>query len=300
VFQDGVANGVPALAAIPVGQRVDIAGQPIANGAVITDCTVPTSLDATLATATTAYPTQPLPGFVRMQTTTAQGTVASSTAGTATVNLLQLGPFDPTLAPFSLANAGSFNIGTGSLVLPTPPAAGTLPTGLQQVLTFTGNPAVQGTSPPDFTASAVSANPTELIIEWWAQPTAGGTPTPFTNVSGTGATGTGLQLNGADPKISRAVLQTGPTSIPLTSLPGGTTFPTIMTTDGTTTFTVGNTTDGVFQFMNLAAFEKEVSRIMAASTSTATLNFFKLVAQGQCTDATCATFNATRVTLVAQ
>jgi hypothetical protein len=298
VTQDGVAGPALTLASIPVGQQVDIAGQPItSDGTLIGDCTPPGSLDATLANATAAFPTQPLNGLVRLQTNTAQGTLISSSAGTTTISLLQLGPFAPLNPPYMLdstTNPAAYAIDTGSLNLVN--AAGQAATA-GTVLTFTGNPATPGTAPPNFHASAVAPNPTELIVEWFPSPTVGGNPHPFAEVTATVNASPGPNLTIDKTNISRNVLKTGPTITDLGTLPA---FPVIATKDGTTTFTVGNTSDGLFQYNDIASFEKEISTIMAASSSSSVLAFAKLVAQGQCSDANCSTFNATRVTLVAQ
>lgn len=291
VVRDTGAGPAPGLSSVSVGQKIVVTGQPFdADGNLALSCLdvpVPTSFDATLTAGTAAYAATPIAGTLRLQDSSIWGTLNSATPGSAQLNLVQLGVFSPPVFDFTGTNSSptAYVVDTGATDL-SQQAPGSL-------LRLYGSPTPFGSAPPDFTASAVTT-PTQqqLIVEWWNPPTTTGAVQPFTNVSSTGGTGATLLLDSAEPRLTRHVLLQGLASTNITTLP------TIAPVSGAT-FAVGNAVIGESLYSDVAAFEAQVAKLMAASTSTSTIAFTKLVAVGQF-DATSNTFNATQVMLAVQ
>lgn len=267
VTQDGTtpASGTTlSTQAISVGSQIDAVG-------VGTNTTSAVTLDATQ-------------GLVRLQSTPIWGTLNSGTVGSATLNLLSMGPVAASALSFagtgtSSANdavAASYTIGTGTAD-ESAITAGTL-------LRADGFPAPFGSAPPDFNATAVtpaSSEPADLIVKWSGS---GGTTAPFTSNDSTS-----LVLNLAN--ATTAVVVVGPQCasgqgcIPGTALTG---TPAITIT-GANQFGIGNATKGVSVFSTPGDFVTSLTSTLNGSTAV-----FGVVAIGSYDPAT-NTFTASRV-----
>ncbi len=266
VSEDGVAASGLTTQSISIGQKIQASGLGTVSGSTLT-------VDATS-------------GHVRLQMTPAFGTLTSGTVGSATLNLLEIGPFAPSTFHFSGtgtssandANPASYTVNIGSIDASTL-AAGSL-------LEPQGFVSPFGSAPPDFNAASLTdlANgPTTLIVEWTA-----GTPAPFTS-SGSA----GLVVNLLNSAITTAIMRTGPQSVALSSLPSS---PTIVpgcpsTCSGNSEYAIGNMTNGITVFNSASAFLSGLSSTLNGSTAV-----FKLVAIGTY-DSTSNTFFTQRMDL---
>jgi hypothetical protein len=255
VTQDGSPTPVSAQA-ISVGQRIAAVGV----GSVSSSTTV--TLNATA-------------GWVRLQSTPVWGTLSSGALGSATLDLLEIGPYAPATFNFAGtgsvsandANPASYLLGTGT-VDESATAAGTL-------LRADGFVAPFGSAPPDFVATDVAPGTSEesdLIVQWST-----GSAAPFTSYDSTSLV---VNLSGA----ALAELVTGPQSTPLTGTPS-------ITISGGRQFAVGNATSGISVFDSAAGFAADLTSTLNGSNKV-----FKLVAMGSYDPAT-NTFTATRVDL---
>lgn len=258
VTRDGTAVSGLSIQSISVGQRIYATGQ--------ANLTCPGTLSSTASLTLDATS-----GEVRLQPTTLWGTLVSGTTGSATLDLLQLGPYGPGQFTFagtgitsgSDANPASYVVDTGTTD-ESATASGTL-------LKAGGIVSPFGSAPPDFTASAVTpgtSTPSTLIVEW-----TGGTTSPFTTYGISG-----LVVNLGNSSIGTAILRTGPQTTQLSSLPSS---PTILpgclsgTCTGNAEFAIGNAAKGISEFSSASAFISGLT-----STLNGTNAVFKLVAIG--------------------
>jgi hypothetical protein len=280
VSADGNANVTPALSSVSVGQFIDVAGAVT----YLTDgSTNPASLDATL-------------GQIRIQPTTLWGTLNSTATGTADVDLLWLGHYEPNNFTFTGtgssgggdATAANYAINTGSLAVPTSPAGALFP-GLLQIV---GTANTFGQGPPYFNATAItdaSQLPQQIILEWSGT----GSSTPYTAA----ATASGLSVNLNDANLAPGVagalhvLRSGPQNIDVNTLtnpnPGVLTI--IPSTAAGSQFTIGDITNGLFVFNTPSDFAAKVVAVTSSTYPT-----YKLVATGQY-DPTTGSFTATNI-----
>lgn len=253
VTQDGSLARV-STQAISVGQRIDAVGV----GTASSSTTV--KLDATA-------------GWLRLQSTPVWGTLSSGAVGSATIDLLEIGPYAPASFDFAGtgsvsandANPASYQLDTGT-VDESATAAGTL-------LRADGFVTPFGSAPPDFLATDVApgtSGETDLIVQW-----TGGTTAPFTSYD---STSLALNLSGAG--IAEVV--TGPSSTPLTGAPG-------VTISAGRQFAIGNATNGISVFETPGGFAGGLTSTLNGSNKV-----FKLVAIGSY-DAATNTFTANRV-----
>jgi len=264
VTEDGTTGTVLSTQSISVGSQIDAVG-------VGTNTTSTVTLDATS-------------GLVRLQSTPIWGTLNSGTLGSATLNLLSMGPVAASAFNFagtgtSSANdavAANYTIGTGTADQ-SAITAGTL-------LRADGFPTPFGTAPPDFSATAVtpaSSQPADLIVKWSG---GSGTTAPFTSYDSTS-----LALNLAN--ATTAVVVVGPQcesgqgcapGTPLTGTPA-------ITITGANQFGIGNASNGVSVFSSPGDFATSLSSTLNGSTAV-----FGVIAVGSYDPAT-NTFTAARV-----
>jgi len=264
ITQDGASVPSVPPQAISVGSQIDAVG-------VGTNTATSVALDATT-------------GLVRLQSTPIWGTLNSGTVGSATLNLLSMGPVAASALNFagtgtSSANdavAANYTVGTGtadeSAITP-----GTL-------LRVDGFPTAFGSAPPDFTATAVTpatSEPADLIVQWAGS---SGTTAPFTSYDSTS-----LALNLAN--ATTAVVVVGPQcesgsgctpGTPLTGTPA-------ITITGANQFGIGNATNGVSVFSSPSDFATSLTSTLNGSTAV-----FGVVAIGSY-DPASNTFTASRV-----
>lgn len=287
---DGVANVTPTLSSISVGQVITVLGLSSNNGVTVD----PTALDATGSVIPGAH--------VRIQNTPLLATLGSAaSAGTATVNLLTLDDYEPTLVDFT--GTGTPNADPANYVITTPTdLTGTAP---GTVLDINGMTAAFGQGPPYFTASSVTPDTQqELIIEWAGS----GSTNPFAVVNQNGiavnladaalttpstakvGTPTGRAVIVQGPKQNYDLLQANPPPNP-TQL-----MISFNTTDAQhpPVFGVGSIAVGSYMDTNAGDFASHTQTV-----SNGTLPIMKLVAYGQY-DPTSGTFSATRITINAQ
>jgi hypothetical protein len=266
VTEDGVAAGGLSSSSISVGQQITVAGQVVTNSAGAI-----TQLDATV-------------GNVRLQPTTAWGTLNSASPGTASLDLLSLGSFAP--SGFAFAGTGrttyqsptTYELSTGALNESAVPA-GTL-------LEATGIVTPFGSAPPDFAAMTVAPGTStlqQLVVEW----TNGGSAKPFTSIHSTGLT---VDLQNADLSTTRYI-RTGPTTVDLTTLPATPLITTTGANPNNLVLALGSAslTSGVSIFNDAARFATALNTALNGSNKA-----FRLVAYGQY-NATTNTFVASRI-----
>jgi len=263
VSQDGVLASGLSPQSVSVGQRITVSGQ----GS--TDSSGNITLDATS-------------GQVRLAQTPIWGTLNSAAPGSMSLNLLSLGPFEPTVFDFTGTGTpapndpvpASYAVNTGALD-ESGVAAGTLLETFGVVTPF-------GSAPPDFTATTVtpgSSTVQELVVEWEN----GGSANPFSSASSSG-----LVVNLADPNLSSTIryIATGPTRQDLTTLAAS---PTIVYASGTPlTLALGNAV-ALKVFNSASSFASAL-----ASTLNGTNLVYRLVCVGQYASAT-NTFTASQV-----
>jgi hypothetical protein len=288
---DGVANVTPNLSSISVGQVITVLGLSSNNGVKVD----PTALDATGALVPGAQ--------VRIQNTPLLASLGSAaSASTATVNLLSIDHYEPTLVDFT--GTGSPIATPANYVITTPTdLTGTAP---GTVLDINGTTTAFGQGPPYFTASSVTADTQqELIIEWAGS----GSPNPFSVVNQNG-----IAVNLADSALTttssatvgtptgRAVIVQGPQQeydLLHTNQPPN---PTQLIVQFNTAdaqhppmFGVGSVAVGSYMDTTNTADFADRTQIV----SNGTLPIMKLAAYGQY-DPTSGTFSATRITINAQ
>ncbi|HVS77163.1 MAG TPA: hypothetical protein VHE11_09525 [Steroidobacteraceae bacterium] len=258
--QDGTAGVTPTTQSISVGSQIDAVGFGSTNssGAL--------TLDATQ-------------GFVRLQSTPAWGTLTSGAAGSATLNLLAMGPVAASGFNFAGTGTSSANdavasayavdtAGAGAQADQSATPAGTL-------LRVDGIPAPFGAAPPDFAATAVtpaSSEPANLVVEWSGGK---GTTSPFTSYDATS-----LALNLANATTAEVVV--GPQPTQLTGTPA-------ITISGGKQFAIGNVANGISVFSAAGNFASDLTSTLNGSNSV-----FRVVAVGSY-DAATNTFTASRI-----
>jgi hypothetical protein len=288
---DGVANVTPALSSISVGQVITALGLSSNNGFTVD----PTAFDATGTL---------IPGAqVRIQNTPLLATFESApSASTATVNLLAIDHYEPTLVDFT--GTGSPIANPASYVITTPlDLTGATP---GTVLDINGMTTAFGQGAPYFTASSVAVDTQqELIIEW----AGGGSANPFSVVNQNG-----IAVNLADSALTtastatvgtptgKAVIMQGPQQeydLLHTNPPPD---PNLLVVQFNTTDAQHPPLFGVGSIAVGSYMDSTNTNDFAAHTqivSNGTLPIMKLVAYGQY-DPTSGTFSATRISINAQ
>src|SRR6266478_3916059 len=183
---------------VSVGQHI------IARGLYSLPASNVTTLDATGASSAS--------GSVRLVSTQLWGSLVSSAAGSAVLNLQTIDNWPVSNYNFTGNGAGavapaSYAVNTGSLAIPAGVAAG-------GPLWIDGTTAPFGSAPPDFNAVAINAElsvPARLQVDW----TSAGTTAPFATLANAGLT---IDLNNAN--YSSGVIRIGSESIDLKSLAG--------------------------------------------------------------------------------
>jgi hypothetical protein len=267
VYQDGIATPGLTIADVSVGQQITVAGQPgfDSTGTIIE------SIDATA-------------GFLRLRPTTLWSTLNSD----GTQDVLSLGRFAPAELNFAGTGTSGHDATPSAYVVDTsavPPGPATTTGELLQVK---GGVTRFGSAPPDFTARALTPGPSTLqtlVINWIN----GGSTHPFTSISAAG-----LVVNLADANLGAThEIRTGPATLDLKSLPGGS--PLITTTGADQSnlqLAVGSNTlsSGISVFNSAQAFANQVDADFKAGTNKS----FRLVAYGQY-DSANNTFVAARI-----
>jgi hypothetical protein len=271
VTEDGQATLAPLdQSAIAVGQHIEAVGAYTLTGGNVT------TLDATA-------------GKVRLQTTRLYGSLIANTASGLSLNLLTIDNWPVSDYVFAGngqttaqdSSAANYQINTGTLTLPSSAVAGS-------PLWIDGLTSAFGTAPPDFNASAVTAeaaHPASLRASW-----TGGTTAPFV-----GLAATGFSIDLANANLASAVIRVGPESIALSSLPAS---PAVVPTGAALTstfsplFAVGNTASGISVYSSFASFVTKLNSTFGAATPA-----MQLEARGLY-DRTTNTFTATSVNVV--
>jgi len=257
---------------ISVGQQIDAAGTltPAAGTAGVY-----TSLDATS-------------GSVRLGPTTLWGTLnPGATAGTASVDILTLGNFQP--SGFNFAGTGSsasLNANPAAYIVNTGSAdESATPAGTPLMLTGVVSPF--GAAPPDFDASSVTtgANTDQVLVIDWVD---SGATAPFLSI---GPTGIVVTIDNAHVGLSHFV-QTGPVNFDLKA--HGINPRIVPDTTRTGQFAVGNPTAGLSEFNSFAGFVEGVDHLLNGVNA-----MQQLVAIGHYDSAT-DTFSAYRIDLAQQ
>jgi hypothetical protein len=259
VSEDGVVASGLSAQSVSVGQQITALGVGITNTSHVL-----TGFNAN-------------PGQIRMQPTPVWGTLSSGAMGSATVNVLEIGNYAPSIFNFSGtgiasssdANPSSYALNTGSF------DASTLSAGA--LLEANGFVAPFGSAPPDFNATTVATmanGPSTLIVEWTA-----GTTAPFSS-----AGSSGIVVNLANTSITSAIMRTGPQTTQLSSLSSS---PSIIagcasgTCSGNSEYAIGNATNGIQVYESPSSFVSGLS-----STVNGSNKVFKLVAVGTYDSAT--------------
>ena len=183
---------------VSVGQHI------IARGIYSLPASGVTTLDAT-GTVTNK-------GSVRLVSTQLWGSLVSSAAGSAVLNLQTIDNWPVSNYNFTGNGAAavapaSYAVNTGSLAIPAGVAAGGL-------LWIDGTTTPFGSAPPDFNAVAINAElsvPARLQVDW----TSAGTTAPFATL-----TNAGLTIDLANANYSSGAIRIGSESIDLKSLAG--------------------------------------------------------------------------------
>ena len=266
VSEDGVAASGLSPQSVSVGQQITALGIGTQNGSALTSFSA-------------------APGQIRIQPTDVWGTLVSGAMGSATVNVLEIGNYAPSVFNFAGtgvassgdANPSSYALNTGSFDASTL-SAGTL-------LEANGFVAPFGSAPPDFNAATVTnmANgPSTLIVQWTA-----GTTAPFSS-----AGSSGIVVNLGNTSITSAIMRTGPQTTQLSSLSSS---PTIIpgcasgTCSGNSEYATGSATNGIQVYDSPSSFISGLS-----STVNGSNKVFKLVAIGTY-DSTTSTFYTQRM-----
>jgi hypothetical protein len=184
---------------VSVGQHI------IARGLYSKPASGVTTLDATGASSVNT-------GSVRLVSTQLWGSLVSSAAGSAVLNLQTIDNWPVSNYNFTGNGAGavapaSYAVNTGSLAIPAGVAAG-------GPLWIDGTTTPFGSAPPDFNAVAINAElsvPARLQVDW----TSAGTTAPFATL-----TNAGLTIDLANANYSSGAIRIGSESIDLKSLAG--------------------------------------------------------------------------------
>jgi hypothetical protein len=256
ISQDGVVNPNLSATSVSVGQQINVSGQANVD---------PTTGDLLGLDATA--------GQVRLQPTSVWGTPKTVAAGSVTLDVLQLGGFEPNAASLDFSGTGTtqnadpsaYIINTGSLdTSAITPGSVALATGI--VAPFGG-------APPDFIASAItpgSSTLQTLVVEWID----GGSLDPFPT-----RTGAGLTLNLDDPHLGTIhYIRTGPTEVDLKTLPAGLLITTVGADQSNLDLAVGSATltTGVSVFQSADRFATGLNTALNGVN-----RVFRLVAYGQ-------------------
>ena len=247
------ADGNAALAglnasSIAVGQHIEARGlYSLPSSGIVT-------VDATGATSTNT-------GSVRLQTTQLWGSLISAGAGVLSMNLQTINNWPvanykfagngATAAQDSLASNYMVNVGTLAL-----------PSGVTGTpLWIDGLMAAFGAAPPDFKASAITAEsavPASLRVNWGG----GGTSAPFAST----LANSGFSIDLGNTKFSKGIIRVGPESIALTSLPAS---PQVIPTGAAAStafapaFALGNAANGITAYNSFANFVSQLNSILA-------------------------------------
>ncbi len=271
VSEDGVPASGLSTQSVSVGQQI-------------------TALGIGTVSSSNALTLNASPGQIRMQPTQLWGTLSSGAAGSATLNLLEVGNYSPSTFNFAGtgvtssadANPASYTLNTGSF------DASTLSSGT--LISASGIATPFGSAPPDFQASAVTnmANgPSTLVVEW-----SSGTTSPFTTYGASG-----LVVNLGNTSITSAIMRTGPQSVQLSSLASS---PTIVagcasgTCTGNSEYAIGKASSGINVYDSPSSFLSGLSSTLNGSNQV-----FKVVAIGTY-DASTNTFYTQRMDVALQ
>jgi hypothetical protein len=274
---DGVDPGVkPTLAAVSVGQYIDVSGNVTLDAA-----NNPTALDATN-------------GQIRLLPTTLWGTVNSATPGNLSLNLQWIQDFELNNFVFTGTGATSSQDATTASYLINTGTTDESATAAGTLLKIVGTANTFGQGPPYFNATSITpatSLESELVLEW----TGTGSPDPFTAVGGAAIY---INLNDSLLDPTSAAVRQGPQVVPL----AGAGHPDVLTITLPPApsppvgapFTIGNTINGTFVYSAPASFAAEILYSIGAVGS-----IQKLVAHGTY-DAATADFTATDVKIVVQ
>jgi hypothetical protein len=279
VSQNGMPNKTVTSNSISIGQKVDLAAQILldTNGNIV-------GADAT----------GPFGGSVRLVSTPAWGTLNSSGAGTASLDLTNLGDYEPSSVAFvgthapagTDANPAAYNIDT-SAVTGSIPAAPSL-------VRFDGFVNGFGSAGADFAATTVTAG-TATDQELFVNYINGGAVTPF--VAPISASGLKINIATATNLGTFHLVQTGPFTLAPTAGTLDLTNPVvnpILVPAATAEFTIGNPTAGIAVFNEFDAFLTQVQKIVNGTNA-----LQKIVAVGHY-EPTTGVFTATRIDLLQQ
>jgi hypothetical protein len=267
VTEDGNAVAGLGLQSLSVGQVVD------ASGRITTFGTAAPAVPQLNATGLNT-------GMVRMQRTDVWGLLKSASAGSASLDVLRLGGYDPAGLNFGGTATGGGAVDPSDYAVNTGAATATGSEVLAQ-----GFVTPFGSAPPAFDASQLTADTAypqqQLVVEW----TNGGAAQPFSSQT---AAGLVVDLANADLTDTHAIT-TGATAINLTSLPASPLITTTGANQQALTLAVGNATltSGISIFNSAAAYSTALT-----STLNGTNKVYRLVAVGQ--------YNAASNTFVAQ
>lgn len=254
ISEDGNAAGPTTLAAVSVGQRIEVAGAASINataGALTMDATA---------------------GQLRLQHTRAWGTLVSATAVDATLDLLSLGGYAPAAFNFAGTAAGGGAVNPAAYTVTTG-AADQSGTAANTLLAVDGRVAPFAAAPPDFLGSSVvtgAATRQQLVVEWSKTLAS----SPFTSMS---ANGLIIDLN--NPALSGVRgISTGPAQLDLKSLPASPLITTTGADPNALNLAVGSSTltGGVSVFHTVAAFDTA----LAAALNGNAHKVYRLVALG--------------------
>ncbi len=253
VTEEGVASpGTLNYNSIGVGQYIDAIGTYSKSSSGLV------TLDATTANS----------GQVRVQPTQAYGQLLTGAAGTATMTLQALGGWPASVFNFAGngttsaqdSNAAAYRVNTGATDL-SGTAAGTSLWADGYVNGF-------GAAPPDFNATAVTqeaAVPASLRVTW----SGSGTAAPFTGLSSGG-----FAVDLTNTSLASAVIQIGPESIDLHSLPASPqVVPTTVATSATFApdYALGSAAAGISTFNSFASFVTALNSGLTATTAAVSL-----------------------------
>ncbi|HEY6924124.1 MAG TPA: hypothetical protein VI653_11700, partial [Steroidobacteraceae bacterium] len=287
---DGVGNVTPTLSSISVGQVITVLGVSSNNGVTVD----PTGLDATGTL---------IPGpLVRIQNTPLLATlVAAPSANTATVSLLAIDNYEPTLVDFT--STGTPQADPANYVITTPTDLTATAPGT--ALNINGMPTALGQGSPYFTASSVTPAQQQLIIEWAGT----GSTNPFSVVNQNGITVnlldsalTTASTAAVGTPTGRAVIMQGPQQnydlLHANPPPNpGLLMISFNTTDAQHSPLFGVGSDAVGSYIDTTNTSDFASH--TGTVANGTLPIMKLVAYGQY-DPASGTFSATRITINAQ
>jgi hypothetical protein len=285
------ADGVPGLtlnpAAVSVGQHV------VVRGLYSVDSAGVVHFDASGTSSTDT-------GSVRLvsQLTEVSGPVVSTGSGTATLSLAAINGWPTSIYNFAgtasasgqNSNPAAFVVNTNGLTLPNGPAGSPVAAG--DFLAVNGFSGPFGSTPPDFRASVINAEPSApaTIAVTWST----GDNAPFAT-----AAATGLSLNLTNAGLISASILVGGETIDMTTLPASPQIvPATPANDPTSglpvfapLFCIGNNLINIQCFNTLTPFENQ------ASTFFTTAPAVRFLAHGFYNRGT-NTFTASRINVV--